>query len=323
MKVVLKRVGALAVAAASAFVHCAAAQPYPAHPVRIIAASTPGSGPDVVARLIAQKFAERLGQQVIVVNRPGVGGNLGGEAASRAAPDGYTLLLAMASHAIGMTLYKKPGYDLQRDFAAVAPIATTPFILVTHPKLPATSVKELIALARAHPGELLFGSGGAGTPPHLCTEMFKSAARISFVHVPYKGITPALVDLYGGQLHAAFSSMPAAMPFVRSARLRALAVTAPHGSPMAPGIPSVAETLPGFNVVGWYGLVVPTGTPPDVVARLHSVTENILGAADMMGRLRSLGAEPILGTPTSFSAFIKAEMKKWGKAVKDSGVEAN
>jgi len=324
MNVVVKRVGAFALAAAaSGYVHCVLAQPYPTRPIRIVAASTPGSGPDVVARLIAQKLAERLGQQVMVVNRAGVGGNLGAEAVARATPDGYTLLLAMASHAIGMTLYKKPAYDLERDFAAVAPVASTPFILVTHPSLPATSVKELIALARARPGELLFGSGGAGTPPHLCTEIFKVAARISFVHVPYKGITPALVDLYGGQLHSAFSSMPAAMPFIRSARLRALGVTAPKRSPMAPGIPSVAETLPGFDVVGWYGLVVPAGTPPDVVERLHSATGSILGAADAIEQLRRLGADPIHGTSAAFSSFIVAEVRKWGKAVKDSGAEAD
>jgi tripartite-type tricarboxylate transporter receptor subunit TctC len=299
------------------YVHCALAQQYPARPIRIVAASSPGSGPDVIARLIAQKLTERLGQQVVVDNRAGVGGNLGAEAVARAAPDGYTLLLAMASQAIGMTLYKKLSYDLARDFAAIAPVASTPFILTTHLSLPATSVKGLIALAKARPGELLLGSGGAGTPPHLCAEMFKAHARISFVHVPYKGITPALTDVQSGQLHFAFSSVPAAMPFVRSARLRALAVTTLQRSALVPDVPSVAETLPGFEAVGWYGLVAPAGTPQAVIERLHAVTQSAVGVPGLIEQLRNQGAEPMQGTSASFGAFIGAEIKKWGDAVKD------
>ena len=302
--------------------YCALAQEYPVRPIRVVAASAPGSGPDVIARLIAQKLTERLGQQVVVDNRAGVGGNLGAEAVARAAPDGYTLLLAMASQAIGMTLYKNPAYDLLRDFAAIAPVASTPFVLVTHRSLPAASVPALIALAKARPGELLFGSGGAGTPPHLCAEIFKAAARISFVHVPYKGITPALTELSGGQLHFAFASMPAAMALVRGARLRALAVTTLRRSVLAPDLPSIAETLPGFEAVGWYGLVAPAGTPQDVVARLHAVTQSIVGAPEMIGQLRSQGAEPIRGTSAAFGAFIGAEIKKWSQAVKAADARA-
>jgi tripartite-type tricarboxylate transporter receptor subunit TctC len=298
------------------YVQCALAQQYPSRPVRIVAASAPGSGPDVVARLVAQKLTERLGQQVVVENRAGVGGNLGAEVVARAAPDGYMLLLAMASHAIGMTLYRNPGYDLARDLAAVAPVASAPSILVTHPSLPATSVQGLIALARARPGGLLLGSGGSGTQPHLCAELFRVAAKISFVHVPYKGITPALTDLQGGQLHFAFSSVPAAMPFVRSARLRALAVTTRERSVLVRGVPSIAETLPGYEALGWYGLVAPAGTPAGVVERLHAVTQSVLGLPDLIEQLRNQGAEPMAGTSAWFGAFIASEIRKWGDAVK-------
>lgn len=299
------------------------AQQYPARPIRIVAASSPGSGPDVVARLIAQKLAERIGQQVVVEDRAGVGGNLGAEAVARAAPDGYTLLLAMASHAIGMTLYQHPAYDLARDFAAIAPVASTPSVLVTHRSLPATSVAALIALAKARPGELLLGSGGAGTQPHLCAEMFKAAAGISFVHVPYKGITPALSDLSGGQLHFAFSSTPSAMPFVRSGRLRALAMTSLQRSALAPDIPSLAETLPGFEAIGWYGLVAPAGTAPGVIERLHGATQSVVGMPELIEQLRSQGAEPLRGTSASFGLFIGTEIKKWGAVVKAVGARAD
>ena len=196
---------AAAIASAISFAH---AQNYPQRAVRIVVASTPGSSPDVVARLLAQKLTERLGQQVVVENRAGVGGNLGAETVARAAPDGYTLLLAMSSHAIGMTLYRNLSYDLARDLAPVAAIASTPSLLVTHPQLPAKSVPALIALIKARPNELLLGSGGAGTPPHLCAEMFRAAAKLQFTHVPYKGITPALSDVAAGQLHFAFYSLP-------------------------------------------------------------------------------------------------------------------
>ncbi len=294
----------------------AAAQSYPLRAVRIIVASTPGSGPDVVARLVAQKLTERLGQQVVVENRAGVGGNLGAEAVVRAAPDGYTLLLEMASHAIGATLYKNPGYDLTRDLAAIAPIGSTPSLLVVHPRLPASNVKALIALAQSRPNELLLGSGGAGTPPHLCAELFRAAAKIAFVHVPYKGISPALTDLTSGQLHFAFTSLPASQALVKSGRLRALGVTSRERSALAPGVPAIAETLPGFDAIGWYGLAAPAGTPAAIIERLNATTQAVLALPELIAQLRNQGAEPMRGSVAEYHGFVTAEIRKWGEAVK-------
>jgi tripartite-type tricarboxylate transporter receptor subunit TctC len=304
------------IAAALLVMQDAPAQIYPARAVRIVVASTPGSSPDVVARLLAQKLTERLGQQVVVDNRAGVGGNLGAEAVARAAADGYTLLLVMSSHAIGMALYKSLNYDLARDLVAVAPIASTPTLLVAHPALPATSVKALIALAKARPNELLLGSGGAGTPPHLCAEMFRGAARISFVHVPYKGISPALTDVAAGQLQFAFSSLPAVMSYVRSGRLRALGVTTLARTNLAPDVPAIAETLPGFEALGWFGIAAPAGTPPAVIERVHGAVHASMAQPDLIEALRNQGAEPMAGTTAQFGAFVASEIRKWGEVVR-------
>ncbi len=306
---------AIAVAIASA-ISFAQAQSYPQRAVRIVVASTPGSSPDVVARLLAQKLSERLGQQVVVENRAGVGGNLGAEAVVRAAADGYTLLLAMSSHAIGMTLYRNLNYDLARDLAPVAAIASTPSLLVTHPQLPAKSVSALIALIRALPNELLLGSGGAGTPPHLCAEMFRAAAKLQFTHVPYKGITPALSDVAAGQLHFAFSSLPAVMSLVRSQRLRALGVTTLARSKLAPEVPAIAETLPGFEALGWYGIAAPTGTPPAVIERVHAAVQASIAQTDLIDALRNQGAELMNATTVQFGVFVVSEIKKWGEVVR-------
>jgi tripartite-type tricarboxylate transporter receptor subunit TctC len=307
---------AVFIAAALLIAQDAAAQSYPARAVRIVVASTPGSSPDVVARLLAQKLTERLGQQVVVDNRAGVGGNLGAEAVARAAPDGYTLLLLMSSHAISVSLYKSLGYDLTRDLNAIAPIGSTPSLLVTHPRLPATSVKALIALIRARPNELLLGSGGAGTPPHLCAEMFRGAAKLSFTHVPYKGITPALTDLAAGQLHFAFSSLPAAMSFVRSGRLRGLGVTTLARSALMPEMPPLAETLPGFEALGWYGIAAPAGAPAAVIERVRGAVQSSMTQPDLIEQLRNQGTEPMAGTTAQFGEFVASEIRKWGEVVR-------
>ena len=293
----------------------APAQNYPNRPVRFIVPIAAGGGADLVARVIAERLSRNLGQQVVVENRAGVGGNLGAEAVARAAADGHTLLLVMSSHAIGMTLYKKLNYDLARDLAAVAPIATTPSLLVTHPQLPAKSVAALIALIKARPNELLLGSGGAGTPPHLCAEMLRLSAKLQFTHVPYKGITPALADVAAGQLHFAFSSLPAVMSFVRSNRLRALGVTALTRTPLAPGVPAIAETLPGFEALGWYGIAAPAGTPSAVSERVLSAVQASL-TPDLVDALRNQGAEPMNATTAQFGAFVSSEIKKWGEVVR-------
>jgi tripartite-type tricarboxylate transporter receptor subunit TctC len=309
----------LGLAAAAALPAGGHAQGYPQRPVRIVASVAPGSGPDVIARLFAHKYSERFGQSFIVENRPGAGGNIGAETVAKAPPDGHTLLLSSAPQAIAATLFPKLAYDLVRDFAPVSFIASTPFLVVVHPSMPVRSLQELIALARKHPGELLFGSGGVGTPPHLAAQMLKSAAKIEFVHVPYRSIMPAANDLVAGQIHFSIVVVPVALPLVRSGRLRALAVTTARRTALAPDLPAVAETIPGYEVIGWYGLLAPAKTPREIVERLHRETQAVLAQPDVVERLAALGTEPRPSTPESFAAFIRAEIEKWGRAVKESG----
>jgi len=310
---------ALIVALAGSTGIAAAAAAYPARPIRIVVASAPGSGPDIVTRLIGRKLAETWQQQIIADNRTGAGGNVGAEIVAHAVPDGYTLLMATASQPIGAALYAKLNYDLTRDFVPVSLIASTPFVLVVNPAVPANSVAELIALAKAKPGLLRYGSGGSGTPPHLCAEILKSSAGLDIVHVPYKGVTPALTDLLGGQVQFVFSVVPSALPLIQTNKLRALGVTSAKRTSLAPELPTIAESLPGFEVIGWYGLLAPTGTPADVVARLNAAVIAALKNPELRERFVALGADPLGTTPQVFAEFIRAELSKWGKAVKDSG----
>ena len=310
---------ALIVALAGSTGIAAAAAAYPARPIRIVVASAPGSGPDIVTRLIGRKLAETWQQQIIADNRTGAGGNVGAEIVAHAVPDGYTLLMATASQPIGAALYAKLNYDLTRDFVPVSLIASTPFVLVVNSVVPANSVAELIALAKAKPGLLRYGSGGSGTPPHLCAEILKSSAGLDIVHVPYKGVTPALTDLLGGQVQLVFAVVPAALPLMQTSKLRALGVTSAKRTSLAPELPTIAESVPGFEVIGWYGLLAPTGTPADVVARLNAAVIAALKNPELRERFVALGADPLGTTPQVFSHFIRTELVKWGKAVKDSG----
>ena len=310
---------ALLVALTGATGDAAAAAAYPARPIRIVVASAPGSGPDIVTRLIGRKLAETWQQQIIADNRTGAGGNVGAEIVAHAVPDGYTLLMATASQPIGAALYAKLNYDLTRDFVPVSLVASTPFVLVVNPAVPANSVAELIALAKAKPGFLRYGSGGSGTPPHLCAEILKSSAGLDIVHVPYKGVTPALTDLLGGQVQLVFSVVPSALPLIQTNKLRALGVTSAKRTSLAPELPTIAESLPGFEVIGWYGLLAPTGTPADVVARLNAAVIAALKNPELRERFVALGADPLGTTPQVFAQFIQNELSKWGKAVKDSG----
>ena len=298
----------------------AGAQTWPQRPVRMIAVAA-GSGPDLVGRMLATRFAERLGQQFYVENRPGAGGNVGAEFVARAAPDGYTLLMGSASQAISMTLFPKLGYDLTRDFAPVSMISTAPFVLVVHPSLPVRSVRELIALARSTRGQLLYSSGGAGTPPHLSSQMLKTMAGIDFIHVPYKGIMPAVNDLIGGHVHFSIAVTTAVLPLVQAKRLRGLGVTSASRSVLAPDMPTVSETIPGFEVIGWYGLFAPAGTPPAVVARLHQETQHAIAQPDVAARLLAVGSEPQVMTAAAFADFVQSEIRKWGKAVKEANAQ--
>ena len=307
-----------------ALVRAADAPNYPSKPVRVIAPSSPGSGVDIVSRLVAQKLGANLGQQVMVENRAGAGGNLGAEVAAKAAPDGYTLFMATPSHAINPALYRKLNYDSIRDFAPIGLVMTGQYVLVAHPSLPAKSVKELIALARARPGQLNYASAGNGNATHLAGELLKSLARIDIVHVAYKGSGPALVDLISGQVHFMFPNLVNSLPHIAAGRMRALAVTGAKRATAAPHIPTLIEAgVPGYTVMSWYGMLAPAGTPQAVVGRLNSELVKVLRSPDVKERLAGQGADPAGGTPEEFLAFLKDEIAKWGKVVKAANISAD
>lgn len=299
----------------------AAAQTFPARPVRLIAPFAPGGATDVLARLAAQKLGERWGHQLIVDNRVGAGGHIGAELASRAAPDGYTLVVAGTPHAIGMSLYQKLAYDLAKDLVAINRIATYPSAIVVHPSLPAKNVKELIALARARPGQLNFGSAGIGSPNGLALELFKTMAKVKMTHIPYKGGSGQMVtELLSGQVQLASIGLPPAMPYLKSGRLRAVAVTGMTRSALLPEAPTVNESgLPGFDVTSWYGIFGPAALPKEIVAKVNADIAAILGAADLKERLATLGAEPGSMPVDAFARYVREEITKWTKVVKDSG----
>ncbi len=297
----------------------ALAQQYPSKPIRVIALSSPASGPDIVGRLLGQKFTEAWGQQVIVDTRPGASGIIGAEIASKAAPDGHTLMIATSQAVIVSVMYKKLPYHLLKDFSPISMLATTPFILAVHPSVPAVSVRELIAYAKSKPGELRYGSGGAGSPPHLSAEIFKSMAGIDMLHVPYKGITPAMTDAVAGQVQMVISVIPAILPTVKSGKLKALGITSAQRSPFVPDLPAIAETVPGYEFIGWYSLVAPVGTPARILSKLNAEIGSILKTPEFRERLASLGAEPVSSTPQELAAYMQVQTGKMRKAVQDSG----
>jgi tripartite-type tricarboxylate transporter receptor subunit TctC len=297
----------------------ACAQGYPARPIRIIALSSPASGPDIVGRLVGTKLTEAWGQQVIVDTRPAATGIIGSEIAAKAAPDGHTLLIVTAQAVIVSVMYEKLPYDLLRDFAPISLMASTPFLLVVHPAVAATSVRELIALARLQPGKLLYGSGGSGSPPHLAAEIFKSMTGTDIVHVPYKGVTPALMDTVGGQVQMVISVIPAALPTVRAGRVRVLGVTSAQRTPLVADVPTIAETVPGYEFIGWYSLVAPAKTPPAILAKLNAEVVKALRTSEFRERFSSLGADPIGSTQQELAAWLPRQVEKMRKAVKDSG----
>jgi len=302
----------------------AAAQSYPSRPVRLITPSSPGSGVDIVARIVGQKLSENLKQQVVIDNRAGAGANLGAEIAAKAAPDGYTLFMGTPAHAINPGLYRRLNYDIVRDFAPISLVTTGQYVLVVHPSVPAKIVKDLIALAKARPGQLNYASAGNGNATHLAAELFKSLTGVNIVHVPYKGSGPALTDLIGGQVHLMFSNLTAGLPHIKSGKLRALAVTGARRSPTAPDIPTVTESgVPGYTVTSWYGVLAPAATSQEIVNRLNGEIVKVMRLPDMKGRLAAEGAEPTSSTPAEFAAFIKTEIAKWGKVVKEAGISAD
>lgn len=295
---------------------------YPARTIRIIVPTASGGGNDMVARLIAQGLSERLGRQVIAENRPGAGTIIGTELVAKSPADGYTLLMAPAAFVTVPLTNKKAPYDAVRDFAPITQAASLPSLVVVHPSVPATSVKEMIALAKAKPGQILFGSAGLGTQPHLSMELFASMANLRMIHVPYKGSSPGLVDLLAGQLAIMAANMPQTIPYVRAGRLRALGVTTASRVAAAPEIPTIAESgLPGYESVQWFGLLAPAGTPREIIARLHKESIAILRMPENIARLAADGAEVTTSSPEEFAAFIRAENAKWAKVVKAAGIQ--
>ena len=310
-------------AALIAAVSSAEAQPYPVKTVRIIVPFPAGAGADTTTRLFVPKLTEALGQQFIVDNRAGAAGNIGAHAVARAAPDGYTLLSAPASLASSPSLYKNLGFDLARDFDGVALLASAPFVLAVHPSVPAKSVKELIALARAQPGRLTFASTGVGGTNHLAAELFKSMARIDILHVPYKGTATAIPDLIGGQVAMMFTSTVSSLPQVKAGRLRALGITSAKRSLAAKELPTIAESgLPGYESGTWFALLAPAGTLREILTRVNTTIAKIAQTPEIRDRLVAQGAEPLGGTPGEVEAFVRSEITKLGKIIAASGVRA-
>lgn len=315
---------AVSLAAGAAPAFCAE-QAYPSKPVRMIAPYPPGGTSDIIARILGQKLSEAWGQQVVVDNRAGANGGIGSELAAKSPADGYTLLVGnMTPIAANPSLYRKLGYDSLRDFAGVTLVAAGPNVLVVNPSLPFKSVRELIAYAKANPGKLNFGSGGAGSPAHLAGEMFKTLTGVAMTHVPYKGTVLSVADLIAGQVQLVFSDAPPAVPHVKSGKLRALAVTGAKRTPLFPELPTVAEAgVAGFALDNWWGILVPAGTPKAIVNRINAELVKALQTADVKERFANLGVEAIHSTPAAFDAYIKAEYAKLAKIIQASGARAD
>jgi len=294
-----------------------AAERYPSHPIRMIVPFPAGGATDVLARIVGQKLSERLGQNIVIDNRTGASGNVGSEIAARAAPNGYTLIMGnVSSHAINASVFKLP-YDPVRDFAPVTVVAVVTNVLVVHPSFQSKSVKELIDMARAAPGRIDYASAGNGSPAHLAAELFKMMAGVDLNHVPFNGNAPATTSLLGGQVALMFNAMPAAMPHVKSGKLRALAVTSATRSRAAPQLPTIAESgLPGYEVTAWNGILAPAGTPKAIIERLYKEIVAVLREPDLAARYESLGAEPLGNAPQQFAALIATDVRKYGEVAR-------
>ena len=316
-------VAALAFLVSSGLVPVPASAQYPTKPIKLIVAFPPGGPTDIVGRLMAQKLSEALGQLVIVENRPGAAGTIGAEAAAKAPGDGYTLLLGTTGTlASAPSLYPNLGYDPVKSFAPISLVISAPFLVVVHPSVPADSLRELIDLAKAKPGQLNFGSGGNGHPLHIAGEMFKMTANVDLVHVPYRGTAPALIDLLTGRIQVMFEQLAAFRPHLQSGKLRALAVASPRRLTQLPMVPTTAEAgLPGYEVSVWFGLVAPKGTPNDVVERLNSEVQKALTMTEVREALSNQGFEPSGSSPEEFSTLIGAESARWSRAVGASGAK--
>jgi tripartite-type tricarboxylate transporter receptor subunit TctC len=299
------------------------AQQYPSKSVRMLVGFAPGGATDIIARQIAAVLTETLGQSVVVENRPGASSQIAGDLVAKSAPDGHTLLMTTQTLMTSMIIENRTYPDLTKDFAAVSLCATSPLILVVHPSLPVRTLQELIEYARARPGQMNYGSGGVGTTPHLGGEMLKTMAKLSIVHIPYKGEAPGITDLLAGQIPFMFSNVTASNPHVKAGKLRALAVTGLQRTPTVPGVPTLSESgLPGFEVIGFFGVMAPAATPPAIVTRLNAEINKILARPDTRERFAAQALEPGNKTAAEFADYIKAEGEKWGKVIREAGITA-
>lgn len=309
-------------ACAAAHVPSSFAQAYPSKPIRLVVTFPTGGAPDTLARIFSEKA--QLGQSVVVDNKPGAGGNIGSDFVAKSAPDGYTIVMGtVGTHSINGSLYKKMPYDMTRDFAPISLIANAPNLLVVNNDLPVKTVPELITYMKANPNKLSFGSPGVGTSVHVSGELFKSMTGTQMTHAPYKGRQFAIPDLIGGSIQLMFDNMPSALPMAKEGKIRAVAVTTAKRSPAAPDIPTVAESLPGFEATTWFALFAPAGTPKPVIDRLHAETVRIFKLPDVQERLQKLGLEPIISSPDELARYQATEIVKWSKVVKESGASAD
>jgi tripartite-type tricarboxylate transporter receptor subunit TctC len=299
------------------------AQAYPSRPIRLVAPFPPGGSIDLTARVVAQWLSDRLGQQVVVENRPGAGGNLGSETVATSAPDGYTLLLCSVANSISATLYQKLGYNFVRDFSHVAFVSRAPNVMVINPSVPAKTVAEFIAYAKANPGKINMGSSGVGTSIHVSGELFKMMTGVQMQHVPYRGSAPMLTDLIGGQVQVAFDNLQPSLPHVKSGKLRGLAVTTTTRSDAMPDLPPIADTVPGYEASTWNGVSAPKGTPPEIVDRLNREINAALADATVKKRLADMGAWPVPGSPADFDKIIATEIDKWAKVIRAGNLKAD
>lgn len=301
-----------------------AQEKFPNRPVTLIVPQAPGGANDTVARIVAQKLTENLGQQFVVENRPGAGGNVGTAYAAKAPRDGHTLMLTVQSaHVINPALYRSTGFDPVKDFEPVSLVGTVAYVLVAHPGFAPNNIKELIAEAKAKPGQLNYASAGNGTLNHLLGEILKTQAGIDIVHIPYKGAVASATDVVGGRVPLSFQSMPSVVSFIQAGKLKVLGVANEKRVPSLPNMPTIGETIPGFGATSWYGVFAPAGTPKDIVARIHAEIVKALGAKDLQDKMAAQGAEPAANTPEQFAALIREELPKWAAAVKASGARVD
>jgi tripartite-type tricarboxylate transporter receptor subunit TctC len=324
MQLTRRRFGALAAAASAlaALPRFARAQSYPTRTVRLIVGYAPGGATDITARLMAQRLSERSGQNFVVENRPGAGTNIATEQVVNAAADGYTLLVATAANAINATLYEKLSFDFVRDMLPVAGLIRMQNVLEVHPSVPATTVPELVAYAKASPGALIMGSPGVGSPGHVSGELFKMMTGVDMLHVPYRGIAPALADLLGGRIHVLVDNMATAIEYIKSGQVRALAVTTAFRSSLLPDLPTVGDFVPGYEASSWFGLAAPGNTPSEIIEMLNREINAVLAEPAIVARFNALGGAPLPGSPADFARLIVEETEKWGKVVRFSGAKA-